>query len=121
MVDKDILNIKVNINPLSVNKCWMGRRFKTPIYKKWILEMEHKLRKAGKMPDSKDWLTVEIDFYVKNISMADTDNPVKPLLDSLTHNGIIKDDRYIKRHIVEKFKVDTKEDEKIEVRLYKYV
>jgi len=27
--------VKINIKPLSVNQCWQGKRFKTPLYKKF--------------------------------------------------------------------------------------
>ena len=119
-MENESITLEVDISPLSVNKCWQGRRFKTTLYKNWLKEIAFKLKRSLRMPDTKDWLYMEVEFHIKNIKMADIDNPMKPLLDSLTHNGIIKDDRYIKRQTVEKFKVDNKEDEKIIVRLSKY-
>lgn len=71
--------IKIDIKPLSVNKCWRGRRFKTPEYKKYETDCLYLLPKVsiGKPPY---WIWLEFGF--SNMA-ADIDNPVKPFLDIL--------------------------------------
>ncbi len=47
-------------------------------------------------------LTISIDLYPPNKRIIDIDNRVKPLLDALTHAGIIQDDSLIDKLIVER-------------------
>lgn len=72
--------ININVKPLSINKCWQGRRFKTKAYKQYESALLHLL------PDIeiqyKDSLSIEIDFGFSNIT-SDIDNPLKPILDIL--------------------------------------
>jgi Holliday junction resolvase RusA-like endonuclease len=72
--------IKLNIKPLSVNKAWQGKRFKTPLYKSYETKMLLMLPKSiGKIPDQ---IEVNITFGFSNKS-SDIDNGVKPFLDLL--------------------------------------
>lgn len=71
--------MKVNIKPLSVNKCWRGRRFKTPSYKEYEKELTLKL-KALDVPNTK--LRLDITFGFSN-SLNDIDNGLKPFIDIL--------------------------------------
>ena len=69
--------IKIDIKPLSVNKAWRGRRFKTDDYKAYQSELMYKL------PDNAvvgTRIGVEFGFSNKN---CDIDNPVKLLLDTM--------------------------------------
>jgi Holliday junction resolvase RusA-like endonuclease len=69
----------VKIKPLSVNKCWQGRRFKTDEYKQYEKEVLINL-KPMKIPEGD--LFIQLDFGVSNMA-SDIDNPVKPFLDIL--------------------------------------
>jgi Holliday junction resolvase RusA-like endonuclease len=72
--------IKLNIKPLSVNKAWQGKRFKTPLYKAYETKMLLMLPKnIGKIPDQ---IEVNITFGFSN-KASDIDNGVKPFLDIL--------------------------------------
>jgi Holliday junction resolvase RusA-like endonuclease len=72
--------IKLNIKPLSVNKAWQGKRFKTPLYKAYEKKMMLILPKSiGKIPDQ---IEVNITFGFSN-KASDIDNGVKPFLDLL--------------------------------------
>ena len=71
--------VTLNIKPISVNSCWQGRRFSTPLYKQFQNEMAYILpaMKIGKAPYR---VNIEFGFSSK---LADLDNGVKPLLDCM--------------------------------------
>lgn len=89
-------NIILKIKPLSVNKCWQGRKFKTQLYKDYEKEMSVLLA-SHKPPRGvlSSKVGLDIVFYLKRASTTDFDNLLKPLFDILVANGIIPDDRYI--------------------------
>jgi Holliday junction resolvase RusA-like endonuclease len=68
---------KIQIKPLSVNDSWQGKRFKTPEYKAYEVEMLYKLPPLN---IKGDFLHISIEFGFSS-SRSDIDNPVKPLLD----------------------------------------
>jgi Holliday junction resolvase RusA-like endonuclease len=72
--------IKLNIKPLSVNKAWQGKRFKTPLYKAYEKKMLLILPKnIGKISEQ---IEVNITFGFSN-KASDIDNCVKLFLDLL--------------------------------------
>lgn len=71
---------KISIKPLSVNKCFQGRRFKTIDYKNYEKEMLIKLPKLTFSKTSN--LHLEITFGYSN-KLADIDNGLKPMIDIL--------------------------------------
>ena len=71
--------INIKIKPLSVNKCWQGRRFKTKEYEDYEMEMMCLLPRQ-KISQGK--LKIKIIFGFSN-KASDIDNCVKPLLDIL--------------------------------------
>ena len=75
-----MISQKIKIKPLSVNKCWRGRRFKTPDYKVYEKELLLSL-KAKKFDFDKISLYVRYGFSSAN---ADLDNPQKPFQDILS-------------------------------------
>ena len=71
--------IQINIKPLSINKCFQGRRFKTKEYDKYIHDVLLLLPKldVGKAP-------YEICFeFGLSSKLADLDNNCKAILDIL--------------------------------------
>lgn len=70
---------KIEVKPLSVNRCWQGRRFKTDEYGVYEKLVIYRLPKI-KVPEGK--LLVRLEFGVSN-KASDIDNPVKPFLDCL--------------------------------------
>jgi Holliday junction resolvase RusA-like endonuclease len=70
----------VNIKPLSVNLCWRGKRFKTPAYSKYEIDLLFMLPKIT-VPKNKQ-LSISLEFGVSNMA-SDFDNPVKPFVDVL--------------------------------------
>jgi len=89
--------MKILINPLSVNQCYQGRRFRTPKYKSYEKLLTLKL-KPLKLPNIPFMITYRFGFSSK---LSDLDNPVKPLQDILCRKYGF-DDRYIFKIIVEK-------------------
>ncbi len=90
-------SIRVLIKPLSVNKCWQGKRYKTTEYKTYESQMLW-LLPAVVLPQPP--YEVEYKFGVSS-KLADWDNPVKPLQDILQKKYGF-DDRDIFRAVVEK-------------------
>ena len=70
---------RIEIKPLSVNKAWQGRRFKTPEYKAYETELLYKLPnfEIGK---AELRLIIEVGFSNKS---SDLDNICKPFQDIL--------------------------------------
>lgn len=105
---------KVSIKPLSVNKAWQGRKFKTKDYKEYEKEF---LKLLGNNKCINDFVEINYNIYIKNYKMSDVGNFEKPLSDIIVKSGIIKDDRFIKKITMEKFQ---SEKEFIEIIIEKY-
>lgn len=70
---------KIDIKPLSVNKAWQGRKFKTKDYKNYIEEL------TGKLPDielPEEPYELIVTFGFSSVA-SDIDNPLKPFIDIL--------------------------------------
>ena len=68
-----IEELRVNIKPLSVNRAWQGRRYKTDAYEAYEMEMLLRLP-AGRLPEPPYRVFYEFGFSNK---LSDYDNPVK--------------------------------------------
>jgi len=71
--------MKIMIKPLSVNKCWQGRRFKTKEYKDYEKLLLRALPDIT-IPEPPFEVVYEFGF---SSSASDLDNPVKPFQDIL--------------------------------------
>jgi Holliday junction resolvase RusA-like endonuclease len=111
------MKIKIQIRPLSVNKAWQGRRFKTKEYKRYEKDVLYLLPRKCPLEGE---LFVRYVFYLKNYKISDNDNPVKPLQDIMVKKGIIKDDRFIKGTLIIKEPVKDIKDEKIVLDIVQY-
>jgi Holliday junction resolvase RusA-like endonuclease len=90
---------RVEIKPLSVNRAWQGKRFKTPEYTAYEKEVLLKLQPYD-LSTSKE--PIELSMVVGLSNMAsDIDNVVKPFVDILQKKYGFND-KYIFRLIVEK-------------------
>jgi Holliday junction resolvase RusA-like endonuclease len=96
-----IMILFIPIKPLSVNKAWQGRRFKSKDYKKYETDVCLLLPIANKTVDTA--CEVVYRFYLKNHKMTDADNLIKPLQDIIVKLGYIKDDRLIWKYTIMKF------------------
>jgi Holliday junction resolvase RusA-like endonuclease len=94
--------MKISINPLSVNKCWQGRRFKTPEYKTYETELLYLLPNK-KIKEGQLTISIEFGFSSK---LKDIDNPLKPFLDILQKKYEFNDrdifNLYVEKKIVKK-------------------
>lgn len=70
--------MKIDIKPLSVNKAWQGRRYKTKAYKAFEKEMLLLLPKL-KNPITTP-IKISLVFGFSN-KLSDIDNPIKMVLD----------------------------------------
>ena len=83
----------INIKPLSVNKAWQGKRFKTGDYKAYEKELLFLLDNKKAVDFDRE---SQIDAYVRfgfSNGGCDIDNPVKPLLDILQKKYGFNDSR----------------------------
>lgn len=97
--------IDIRLKPLSVNKAFKGRRFKTEECKHYEKCLFYLLPKKEKIRGK---IHISYHFFLKNHKMMDIDNLVKILQDVIVKKGYIEDDRLIYRMTVEKIpsKVD---------------
>ena len=109
-----LINMRLNIKPLSVNQVWQGRRFKTPIYKKYENELLFMLPKM-KIPEGKLELTIVFGF---SSSASDWDNPIKPFQDILQKRYSFNDSRVYKATIIKE--IVKKGEEFIEFNIKEY-
>lgn len=115
MSDKSIY-FSVDIPPISINRCWQGRRFKTKEYKEWRESAYYTILPK----DNYHWhpealFTVKYTFHVKNFFKIDVDNMIKPIQDSLVEIGILPDDRLVTKIEAEKIKCEKGEKESIDI------
>ena len=93
---------EIKVVPLSVNKVWMGRRFKTPLYKSYEIVVINLLPKIENLVSP---FRIELNFGFSS-PLADIDNPIKPFLDILQKKYKINDkdifELNIKKEIVKK-------------------
>ena len=92
--------VKIDIKPLSVNKCWAGRRFKTPEYKQYEKDIFPLLPKIT-IPKPPYKVYYEFGF---SSAASDLDNPIKPLQDILQKKYGF-DDKLVHEMLVRKYKV----------------
>lgn len=70
---------KISIKPISINKCFKGRRFKTPSYKQYHAALLYMLPKKIDLFDKME-LQIEVGF---SYAGSDLDNVIKPFQDAL--------------------------------------
>lgn len=87
----------IKIKALSVNACYRGRRFKTPVYKAYEKELLLKLPKMA-VPEGELELIIQFGFSSK---LSDIDNGVKTFIDVLQKKYDFND-RRIYRLVVNK-------------------
>jgi len=109
--------IILETKPLTVNACWQGRRFKTPAYKDYEIELGYMLKRYKQYAVS-GFVEITYKFYLKNWKKSDIGNPEKALTDILVKNKLIDDDRFIMKLTITKI---PSEKNKIEIILKKHL
>jgi len=108
--------MKIPIKPLSVNRCWQGKRFKTKEYNRYCQDVSLLLKafneNVQEKIENKPYEILYV-FWIKNWKMLDIDNPIKPITDILVANRVIPDDRFIMKMSIEKREAKTRDDEGI--------
>ena len=72
--------MKILVHPLSINKAFRGRRFKTPEYEAYEKEVFYQLKPMAISKKAKLCVRIAVGFKNRN---ADIDNICKPLIDIL--------------------------------------
>lgn len=88
--------ILLKIKPLSVNKCWQGRRFKTKEYEKYEKDVLLLLPKLKIDTESKLRLDIEVGF---SSTRSDLDNICKPIIDIMQKKYGFNDCNIYELHI----------------------
>lgn len=96
------MEYKVDIKPLTVNRAWQGRRFKTPAYKEYRQTLQLILPNI-ELP-APPYL-VKYEWGLSN-NLSDYDNPIKPFQDAVADKYGFDDKHivaaYIRKRIVPK-------------------
>ena len=106
------------MKPISVNKCWQGKRFKTYDYKAWRQEFGWEIK--GDVKTVEGLVEVTLNYYIKAYMTTDVDNMAKATLDGLVENGAIQDDRFIIGLHQWKFRESDKNKQRIEIIIEPY-
>ena len=96
----------IKIKPLSVNRAWKGKRFKTQDYKDYEQELLFTLPPVSF--DPREDYKIYLEFGLSS-RLSDWDNPIKPFQDILCKKYGI-DDRDIWEAHVKKVKVEKGEE-----------
>jgi len=95
--------MKIDISPLSINKAFKGRRFKTPEYKQFEEEFWYRLPNDFKVPEGKLQLWI---VFGTSSKLSDTDNFLKLSIDVLQKKYNFNDRRIFRiladKHITKK-------------------
>ena len=104
--------IEIKIRPLSVNRAWRGRRFKTQDYKDYEKELCYLLPKV-EIPEGK--LIINFIVGYKN-KLSDIDNFLKPFIDVMQKKYGFDDNKIYKLVVTKevgkefiKFKIESYE------------
>ena len=89
--------IQIHIKPLSVNDAWQGKRYKTPAYKAYEQELLLRLPNDYEVPVEGD-LGINFEFGLN--TLADWDNPIKPLQDVIAKKYGFNDRRILKGTVI---------------------
>lgn len=111
MTDK----IQIDIKPLSVNKAYRGRKFRTPEHSKFKKAMDRLLPKKIDLPEPP--FTIHLEFGLSS-SNADGDGPLKLTQDSIADKYGFND-KLIRKWVVEAFRCK-KGEEFIRFRIEHY-
>lgn len=118
------INFNVEIKPFSVNQAWKGQKYKTVGYKAWRNDFSLLVKsQITKLKSSKvifpicGFTEVHYEFYIRSFKRVDGENFIKATSDALVENGIIEDDRFIKRYLIDKYPLNDLDKEHIEIKI----
>lgn len=111
------MHIKANIQilPISINKAFRGRRFKTQECKNWERDFQYLLQRKKII---KGKVGIIYRFFLHNDKTTDYDNLIKVLQDNLVKAEYIEDDRKIYQVYIEKYPIQKNLPDEIEIQIY---
>lgn len=113
---------KIDIKPFSINESWKGQKYKTLAYRAWRKECGWQLKAASQKIDPiKGYVEIHYEFYLRNFRKCDCDNFIKTTTDVLVDMGIIEDDRFVKKFIVEKFPINIDDKTGIALEIFPWM
>lgn len=112
--------ILLQVPPLSINKAFQGRRFKSDLYTQFEKDVT-KILVPCSDPVDKTEMFVHYVYHIKNYGMTDTANMEKVLTDMLVKRGYLLDDRYIRAIYQRKERLQPGEDEWIDIIIEPYI
>jgi Holliday junction resolvase RusA-like endonuclease len=113
------MNLKLDMGPLSNNKAWKGRHFKTREYKQFESDII-KILPPSREVRSKSEVFVHYVYHLKSYGLSDTANMEKTLTDMLVKRGYLLDDRYIRAIYQRKERLGEGEREWINIQIEDY-
>lgn len=84
--------INIPIKPLSVNKVWKGKRYKTKEYYQYEMDCGLLLPPSIEIPEG--YLKIYLEWGLSNFG-GDWDNPIKPIQDIISTKYGFNDNRII--------------------------
>lgn len=112
------IEVEIEIKPLSINKAFQGRRFKTTECKKYEQEFLFLLPKKEKITGK---VGIILTFFLHHPLMSDMDNYLKLILDMLKKGEYIQDDRYFYFEQLQKRMIPKKEPERVKITIFKFI
>lgn len=88
--------MKIDIKPISINKCFQGKRYKTPEYKKYENDILFLLPKLNIPKGIKLKLSLTVGYSSKG---SDLDNVCKPFQDILSKKYGFNDNQIYELHM----------------------
>lgn len=99
------MKLEIPVKPLSVNDAYTGRRFKTPEYKQFEIDL-CKVVPVGKYDQNyKGDVYIFYVFYLSEYGNSDAANMEKIITDFLVKRDHLNDDRYIRMNAQRKERV----------------
>lgn len=95
--------LRINLKPISVNKAWQGRRFKSKEYKGFEQDFLLELSKMDIQKTEGEY-GMTLHFHMKNALASDLSNFIKTTEDIIVKAGLVDDDRFCKQMVVRKYK-----------------
>lgn len=86
------IEVNLDIKPLSVNRAWQGRKYKTKEYNAWRREIEILMPRKEMIQGD---VSVTVIYSLVRHRRTDLDNLFKTLFDSIVNRGYIEDDTRI--------------------------
>ena len=110
-------NLLIPIKPLSVNKAWKGRRFRSKEYDEYEADCFRLIMLIKGRAKVEGDVEIHYKFYLTQFGKMDCSNLIKLLEDILVKSELIEDDRKVIRFSAEKFRA--KED-RVEIEIKSY-